>query len=372
LLVISFTLLIKIPAAQNLVSDSSFENWGKFKPSPHGNYTVLNNIEEWKSVNKGTNTPDFTYFKNSNDYDYGFGRQKPHTGNAFVHINFTINNAECVEVKLIEPLLPNHFYKIQLFVSRAEYSAFTYLKAIPAMLTYGKYDMSEKFKDIPILELEPDSGEYALRDTLQWHKCSKIYRAKGGESWLMIGTYRRSFYNGKTLEEPSKKTFLKNSIYPGLSISPSYAIDDVSLIEVDSLGNAIKNDTAVTSTQIINFSNIKTDSTYRLNNILFEFNKSELLFTSLSELDELAEYLKQHRLFKVEVSGHTDNTGSEKGNQKLSEARAKSVSDYLIIKGVQPQRIVYKGYGSTQPLTDNINEESKAKNRRVDFKIMKD
>lgn len=71
-----------------------------------------------------------------------------------------------------------------------------------------------------------------------------------------------------------------------------------------------------------------------------------------------------------EISGHTDNVGSYRANQRLSEARAKSVVDYLVNQGIDSGRLEYKGYSFTQPVADNNTEEGRAQNRRVEFKVL--
>jgi outer membrane protein OmpA-like peptidoglycan-associated protein len=70
---------------------------------------------------------------------------------------------------------------------------------------------------------------------------------------------------------------------------------------------------------------------------------------------------------KIEIGGHTDNTGGDEKNRLLSENRAKNVYDYLIAKGVAEDRLTYKGYGSTKPVAPNTTPEGKAKNRRTEF-----
>jgi outer membrane protein OmpA-like peptidoglycan-associated protein/polyisoprenoid-binding protein YceI len=75
---------------------------------------------------------------------------------------------------------------------------------------------------------------------------------------------------------------------------------------------------------------------------------------------------------KFLVEGHTDNVGGKRSNQHLSEARAKSVVDYLAAKGVNPSRIQSVGYGDTRPVASNANEAGRAKNRRIEFKVKKD
>jgi len=107
-----------------------------------------------------------------------------------------------------------------------------------------------------------------------------------------------------------------------------------------------------------------------LNNILFETGKSVLTAASYAELDRLLGIMNENALMKIEISGHTDNTGSEPINSKLSEARAKAVVDYLVQKGIDRTRMNFRGYGSSQPIADNTSAAGRTKNRRVEFKIL--
>lgn len=89
-------------------------------------------------------------------------------------------------------------------------------------------------------------------------------------------------------------------------------------------------------------------------------------------LDRNGMLLKDNPRIKVEVGGHTDSTGSEKANQKISEKRAESAKKYIEDKyNIPSDRMVVKGYGSSKPIADNNTKEGRAKNRRVEFKIIK-
>jgi len=115
---------------------------------------------------------------------------------------------------------------------------------------------------------------------------------------------------------------------------------------------------------------IEKDATVRLNNIFFETDKSELLSASFTELDKLVILLQKNNKIKIEISGHTDDVGSDSYNQKLSERRANAVREYLISKGINADRIVAKGYGESKPVVENTNAENRALNRRVEFTIL--
>jgi outer membrane protein OmpA-like peptidoglycan-associated protein/Tol biopolymer transport system component len=106
-----------------------------------------------------------------------------------------------------------------------------------------------------------------------------------------------------------------------------------------------------------------------LKNIFFDTNKYQLEAESRAELQKLLEFLALNPTVHIEISGHTDNVGNDELNQKLSENRAKSVYDYLLSGKVDPARLIYKGYGKSQPIAPNDTDENRAKNRRTEFKI---
>jgi outer membrane protein OmpA-like peptidoglycan-associated protein len=115
---------------------------------------------------------------------------------------------------------------------------------------------------------------------------------------------------------------------------------------------------------------IEVGQSIRLNNIFFQTGKSVLKKESFPELNRVAEFLKSNPDIKIEIAGHTDNVGKAATNLKLSQARAKAVTDYVISKGIAKTRIVAKGYGMTKPVADNKTKEGKAQNRRVEFTIL--
>lgn len=107
-----------------------------------------------------------------------------------------------------------------------------------------------------------------------------------------------------------------------------------------------------------------------MNNVFFNTAEWILLPTSFTELNKQLAYLKQKPNIKVEISGHTDNVGNDADNQVLSENRAKAVVDYFIENGILPQRLTYKGYGRSKPIDTNETDQGRAKNRRVEMKII--
>jgi OOP family OmpA-OmpF porin len=106
-------------------------------------------------------------------------------------------------------------------------------------------------------------------------------------------------------------------------------------------------------------------------NIYFNENKTNIDPMAAKALDRDGMLLKENPHIKVEIGGHTDNIGSERANQMLSLKRAESVKKYLMDKfNISGDRLMVKGYGSTKPIADNATKEGRAKNRRVEFKVM--
>ncbi|NLL27735.1 MAG: OmpA family protein [Bacteroidales bacterium] len=115
---------------------------------------------------------------------------------------------------------------------------------------------------------------------------------------------------------------------------------------------------------------VSTGEIVVLNNIFFDTDKYDLKEESFIELEKLKTLLLNNPQMKIEIRGHTDNTGSKQHNQILSENRAKTVVNYLISKGIKPERIQSKGYGDTIPRATNDTPEGRALNRRTEFKVI--
>ncbi len=120
------------------------------------------------------------------------------------------------------------------------------------------------------------------------------------------------------------------------------------------------------------FKLIKQGMKITLRGINFETARAVILPESYPILDEAAKILTENPDIKIEIGGHTDNRGSDVYNQKLSQERAESVRLYLIEKhAIEGSRLFAKGYGESQPVAPNDTEENMAKNRRVEFTILK-
>ncbi len=91
---------------------------------------------------------------------------------------------------------------------------------------------------------------------------------------------------------------------------------------------------------------------------------------SNDELDQVVRFLENNPGMKLEISGHTDNTGSLRINQRLSRDRAKAVVDYLVKRGITPEMLISQGYADSQPVESNDTSDGRRQNRRVEFKVI--
>jgi outer membrane protein OmpA-like peptidoglycan-associated protein len=108
-----------------------------------------------------------------------------------------------------------------------------------------------------------------------------------------------------------------------------------------------------------------------LDTIYFDPAKTNINPAAAKALDRNGMILKENPQLKVEIGGHTDESGNEKANQAISEKRAESAKKYLMDKfNIAADRMTAKGYGATKPIADNSTQEGRSKNRRVEFKYL--
>jgi outer membrane protein OmpA-like peptidoglycan-associated protein len=115
---------------------------------------------------------------------------------------------------------------------------------------------------------------------------------------------------------------------------------------------------------------LTADTRMVFNNITFETNSAELNTESYAELNRLLGLMGRNPELKIEISAHTDDVGSNEYNSRLSDRRAASVVNFLTNNNIAKNRVLSKGYGELRPLVPNDSDENRAKNRRVEIKII--
>jgi len=180
----------------------------------------------------------------------------------------------------------------------------------------------------------------------------------------------RSFLNGREYQGLTDSTGKFTTRLPagdkyeifilGFKDSTSYIILDIPALQ----GNAYYKNPFKVDIQFL------PSKSFILEDCNFETGKADLQEDSYKVIDELVAYLNRKDDERIELGGHTDNVGTAKSNQVLSEARANTVRNYLISKGIDPNRVTAKGYGLSVPIASNKTAEGRAQNRRTEVKIL--
>ena len=352
-LLIPFTYLFCISSktlAQELIPDPGFEVYWRL-PEKTGN--SIARTKHWMPASGNCD-----YYHRAADRHAGvpkniFGRQKPHSGNAYGGMCIRKKFIEYVETKLSDTLIKDQDYLVEFYISRAERSLGAVKEFGVLFTAKTRWGLDDKgIKEKPDIEFIKKRG---YRNKRKWTKLSAVYTANGNEAAVILGYFNHD----------------KSKRFKGTA---HYYIDDVSITPVETKKEevvSVKTEEEVLAVPVSDAFSPNLGETITLKNIFFETNKSELLPQSFSELDKLVEFLQGDQSTTIEINGHTDNVGNENKNKVLSEARAKAVSDYLILKGIEEERVKYKGYGSEKPMTANVTEEDRQQNRRVEFIINK-
>lgn len=347
ILIYLFIVNLELLSAQNLVINPSLEIYqGR-------------DIEGWSAI---AGTPDVA--SNKNKIPPGSGTFNPIYdkknrlseivfGDICLCQGFNSEHSEVLQVELSKPLKRNVRYELSLYTIKIspipqsvnEVSIALTRKRLP------KESMPHNY-DIPFISLE--SGVRArISSTKEWVRVSSTYQAKGREKYLSIGNFA-----------DANKSSVESLIGPGNSIY--YCYDNVSVRRI----NTVTND-SISEQPIIHVQSDSVPENIEFNDSYFAFNHYSLGKTAIPPLHELAEYLKDHRSLSILIAGHTDNIGDREFNQKLSMNRALSIKQYLLSEGITEGRIECKAYGELNPKFSNSSEEGRAKNRRIEIKIVR-
>jgi peptidoglycan-associated lipoprotein len=134
--------------------------------------------------------------------------------------------------------------------------------------------------------------------------------------------------------------------------------------------------TTITLDTVVVLDRKERNKIFVLENIYFDYNESYIRADAAKELDKLVTLLSDNSDLKIEMGSHTDSVASDAYNIELSQRRAESTVNYLIQEGIDPSRLVAKGYGESKPIARNTNPdgtdnpEGRQRNRRTEFKIL--
>lgn len=163
---------------------------------------------------------------------------------------------------------------------------------------------------------------------------------------------------------PSKMCDLYSGIAKTSPSSNQFSLSDVEKLIKDNLPKEVVKEVIVEKP-------VECEKSWILVGVNFEFNSAKLTKESFPILLNAIQVLNDKPEMKVEIRGHTDNIGSEQYNLILSERRANTVKDYLVVNGIAAERLEAKGIGESEPIADNNTPEGRALNRRIEFRIKK-
>jgi outer membrane protein OmpA-like peptidoglycan-associated protein len=384
---LSFLYLLLLSSAlfsQNLVPNPSFEEKINFQDSDPAN---------WIKCLKN-DTPDHFILSNTGvgfNRDKFFGGTEPYDGNSCAGIfcyrvnplRGTADVREFIQIQLKETLTRDSLYDISLYLCLDKESN----TAINGFHVYFSENPVYEKHERKMYDLHPQvTFRKNYFDNPDWIKLEETYRARGGEKHIILGNFssdkevrikRVSFPKDRKLEMKWNLGEKEKAAY--------YYIDQVRLIkhresnkeeEIEIEKPKVKLDSVPgvqeKEDEKFELEKIDRDSSVILKNILFEFDKAVLLPESYKELNKLFAFMQENDPVSIRIEGHTDNIGSHEYNMELSLRRAEAVGNYLIKKGIDPERLTWKGYGKTRPVSLNKTDEGRRLNRRVAFRIIEE
>ncbi|MBI1226208.1 MAG: OmpA family protein [Bacteroidetes bacterium] len=279
---------------------------------------------------------------------------------------------ELIRGQLRMPLVYGKKYRIEMYVSLSNATGLHHLQTIygekrdirpTAAGNLGVLFVYDK-KTYPDVDSKPQFlvTEPIVTAEGEWKLVSGTFTADREHSYFFIGNFGKDEDTPTLLENPKQidsfNIATTNNVDKIKRVA-YYLIDDIRVAPADAPQPKPDLSTA-----------LKVEKTYTFQNVNFKTGQWDLLPPALPELDSLAAFLKENQKIKVEIGGHTDDVGNDDDNQLLSQNRAESVADYLISKGVKPERLTYKGYGESQPIAPNSSAAGHLQNRRVECKVL--
>ncbi len=382
--------------SQNLIPNPGFED-----------VNVCYKYEEpcspkaWRS----TVLKNISYKEYLGDNNQRIGGVKPAEGNRHIALrmyNFKRDNDRSfIQVPILCPLAKGASYEL----SFQFYTSFFMVEELEVAFTDTMYFYK---KNLEVQKLKPQISIPFEKNvkSRKWHKVTVTFVADGMELGLIIGNFKTDSTTQIRKIVRKNKERLTNRIY--------YAFDDFSLTAIDSSGitecDIVKNRLFIYSdslrhvrkprletiadipqlppvieeaekvappnepaepepTLYIGEQVVSVKEDFVFENITFETNKAVLRPSAFRPLEAIAAFLIDHPGYQLQITGHTDNVGTDNFNKTLSLQRAEAVAAFLIRQSIAPKRLSTAGKGETEPLESNETEEGRAQNRRVAFKL---
>ncbi|HRG08500.1 MAG TPA: OmpA family protein [Cyclobacteriaceae bacterium] len=187
-------------------------------------------------------------------------------------------------------------------------------------------------------------------------------RGKKLKSKVVYKSYPTGGISGTMNDSTYSFSIFGSSKYQVTAEAEGYIPRTVIVDPKEAKGNIITRNIELTS----------TGGTIVLNHLIFAQGKAVIDPKSFPELDEVVAMLKENSRMEIQLEGHTDNRGNAEANVKLSQSRVDAVKKYMVSKGIGKNRVMTKAFGGSKPIATEDTEEARAKNRRVEMRVLKD
>lgn len=366
LLLLAAGALATAQKAENLVYNPSFEEHS-FCPQRIDALGVMKAVDAWWQPTLGSSD----YFHTCGGRECAvprnkMGAQAPLSGDGYCGIYCSQEDyREYLQTELREPLQAGKRYRVAFHVSLADKAPHA-VATLGALLTADrigdstmgilmrreKSDLQHGSRQSIGSSLTPqvlNAVDSVLDDMRGWTEVCDTIVAEGNERFLTIGNFA-SFNHSTVIETKAASAVLQGAYY---------YVDDVSVVCLD---------TTVAPLSERNVAPAEGDIV-AMWEVFFEVDSHELLPQSYNELHRLLQLLADNPGMRIELRGHTDNTGTRSHNLTLSQERANAVAEYLAAHGVDRKRLSANGYGNTMPIDSNDTAEGRMRNRRVEYRV---
>lgn len=347
--------------SQNLVRNGGFEEITAC-PGLYAQSVAELRVSHWTTA--GLGTPDYFHACSEGEADVPYNWagvsdafEGSGYGGLFLWMNDDKDYREYFQTMLQFPLVKDSSYSITFRYKLSSYSKYA-VDRIGVLLTQQlpKIRHDKVLKIAPTFHIIQDSA--LTENTGTWELAQAEFKAKGGETMLILGNF---FSNADTkrykiISRPVSEPMLAEASYyyiDAVAVTPKYPAETMESPPVE----------PVTEVYTLN-------KNYVLENIQFELNSHKLMHESLSALAPVIAFMNSNPKVIVQISGHTDDQGSNSYNLALSQKRARSVLSYLHSRGIEKSRIQTFAYGKQKPLTTGRSEEDRKLNRRVEIKFI--
>lgn len=293
---------------------------------------------------------------------------------------------EAVQQRLPSPIVGNQCYSFSIYLCRSD----TYTSATRSnpndLASFTEPVKLRVWGSSGYCEKKELLGESAPVKNIQWERYDFKFEPGRSHNFIILEAFYKTPilfpYNGNLLLDGATEIVL-------VPCDEEKQIASVEMAEIarkpdTRVYNSPRNNeaTKATSSKEVTikkpekkFLNLNRDkmskgSTFSIDNLYFEADSTNVPEACYPTLNELYDFMTENKDIIIEIGGHTNSIPMDEYCNKLSLARAKSVSAYLIGRGIESRRVMYRGYGKTKPIADDSTPEGKRKNQRVEIRVL--